>query len=463
MNEPAAKISVKAWVIAYTVVVLVSWCINYPGRLTPDSYSMLTQAYFPQEIDNWHSPTVTWLWSLLSPPLGQPAGALLVQSLLVFPYPAALLVDKSQCRPLAIAFILPLIGLSGLIIKDMILAASLLCSFGALHYFSGSRRAWTSAILAVIGILVRPTNFILLAIAGLIWSSAFRGWLLVQKMIVLFVFSVLAFGSSYVVNEEVFGAKDVLPERSLIIFDVVGVSNNIGRDLFAGLPGWPEDQLPKPWTCYTPRYWDSFVRGPCSGYAITFEEVVRQIGKQGVFKWWVVSVSSHPIAYLEHRVMYAFYLLRYMTPIADARIPAATNSSADDLSGVTTYGKDTRGLFKSWDMGIKFIPIGLLERIVFNRMTAVGSLLFCVLAVVWQLRRRKARQPLALLSSAVGIGNYVMLAFFGVASEGRYMLATVVCAVICMQELIYSANISAKEETQYQRRKYTGLFLKHGK
>src|SRR5215469_4207299 len=75
----------------YLALVLLAWLVNYPGRIGSDTLSQLTEAQNLQKLNDWHSPVVTWLFSLFTPALGQTAGALLVQALLVFFYPAIIL------------------------------------------------------------------------------------------------------------------------------------------------------------------------------------------------------------------------------------------------------------------------------------------------------------------------------------------------------------------------------------
>src|SRR5256885_302641 len=59
------------------------FAVSYPGRLNQDSlYAVITTTSLG-ELGNWHSATLGWLWSLPGALLGQPAGALLVQSLLL--------------------------------------------------------------------------------------------------------------------------------------------------------------------------------------------------------------------------------------------------------------------------------------------------------------------------------------------------------------------------------------------
>jgi hypothetical protein len=104
---------------------------------------MLFQAQYVEAVNDWHAPAVTWLWSLFTPVLGQPAGALLVQSLLILVYPVLLLTKLYPTGSLGItrtallvgygAFLLVLIPLAGNISKDQVLIGLILCLLSLIH------------------------------------------------------------------------------------------------------------------------------------------------------------------------------------------------------------------------------------------------------------------------------------------------------------------------------------------
>src|SRR5687768_12738907 len=100
--EAAVRFS---WLI-FAMFLILCVAVNYPGRLNEDSLLQLVGAADRGLLTDLHSPLVTWIWSLPAPVLGQPAAALLVQSLLLACYaamvPAALPRDARGVAALAI-------------------------------------------------------------------------------------------------------------------------------------------------------------------------------------------------------------------------------------------------------------------------------------------------------------------------------------------------------------------------
>lgn len=261
MSNAQRSIDMRAWPLCYVTMVVGSWCLNYPGRLNPDSYDMLVQARLIDTLNNWHSPVVTWLWTLVSPPLEQPSGALLVQCVLLFGYPAALLVDAKVSRPLSAIFALGLIPLSGFISKDVVFVAVILSALGGLDYLRGSSRTWAIGVCSAIALLVRPTNFVIFAVAACVGAAYYqRGWRLFQSIVLAVSMSLVAVPVTGAINKHVFGAKDAFPEQSLIMFDIAGMSTVLRRDLFAPLPLWSNSALPQVSECFTPLRWDPFAK-----------------------------------------------------------------------------------------------------------------------------------------------------------------------------------------------------------
>ena len=58
-----------------TTLVLLAISVNLPGRVSPDGVDMLWQAREPAPLADWHSPFVTFAFSLLAPIFGSPTGA----------------------------------------------------------------------------------------------------------------------------------------------------------------------------------------------------------------------------------------------------------------------------------------------------------------------------------------------------------------------------------------------------
>lgn len=264
----------------YVALVAITWLVNYPGRLNPNSLDMLTQAQNMGELNDWHAPSVTWLWSLFTPLLGQPAGALLVQSLLMFVYPAITQRHAGRTSSVGaaigaamsvawVAFLIALIAVTGQIVKDVFLVGLILCLLAVLDLRSTStaRSAmWLSlGVLLAFILLARPTNFIMLALAGVIWTFFVFDIGLQRLMAVILILAGCAasFLVSHFVNRDFLKAGHAFEERMLVIYDIAGISSGIKQDLFVELPNWPRDEVVRPWECYTPKTVDPFVSGAC--------------------------------------------------------------------------------------------------------------------------------------------------------------------------------------------------------
>ena len=274
---------------------------------------MLTQAQNIGELNDWHAPSVTWLWSLFTPLLGQPAGALLVQSLLMFVYPAIAQRHAGRISSVGaaigaamsvawVAFLIALIAVTGQVLKDVVLVGLILCLLAVLDLRSAStpRSAmWLSlGVLLALIMLVRPTNFIMLALAGVIWAFFVfdSGRRRLMAVILILAGCAATFPVSQVVNRVLLTAGDAMAERQLIIFDIAGISSGIKQDLFVELPNWPRDEVLRPWDCYTPKAGDPFLYGACSRYAELVEPAcmkkVRRLSCGGGWKLSCATPSS---------------------------------------------------------------------------------------------------------------------------------------------------------------------------
>jgi hypothetical protein len=467
------------WTV-YLALVLGAWLVNYPGRINPDTLDAITQAQNLGTLNDWQAPVVTWLLSLFTPVLGQPAGALLVQALLLFFYPAITLTAPNERRigiadaALAVAsgaFIVALIPMTGQILRDVVLVGAILCLLGVLDLSAGSghrgARLWCTLALLFLIVAVRPTNFLMLGIAGGICAfflfGAGRKFFLALLLIV--VVCAASFHVTNYVNRKVLGASNVTQESSLIIFDIAGISSDIKQNLFAELPGWRADQVQPPWECYTPKAWDVFKWGVCKRYAELFDTAMHQAGAPpSEVQWWLSNVLRHPVSYSKHRISYTVELFKNAQIFSFGwGYPYALNipKNIDVISGEITHGVDTGGWthgidmtrkFQMWEPTIAFVPFGWFAARIFARQTSlVWGLFFCVGTLLWSWRNRRLYQKFDLVvvvSSALGLGNVLMMMALGVADEGRYLAPTLVCGMVSLLRTI-RAELQAREaETQ---------------
>ncbi len=226
--------------------------------------------------------------------------------------------------------------------------------------------------------------------------------------------------------------------------------------------------------------WDPFAKwgyGDCKRYSYAFEQVTYKVGKTQVIGRWFEIIAAHPLAYIEHRAVFAFTLLRHMSPIeygqpvnrigvviverqeastsARDQTENATNSHDELLKCQNAVAERSGGVLEScsklnmflpWDGGIKSRPFDIVEQLVFNRSLIILSPFICMFLLAWKFRDRTPADLLASVSAAVGVGNFLMLVFFGVASDGRYMLPTMVSAIVCLLAVLkarYASKISS--------------------
>jgi hypothetical protein len=439
----------------YVLLVAVAWVVNFPGRLNPDSVDMLTQVHI-KEFDDWHAPVVTLIWAVFEPVMRQPSAALLMQSLLMFIYPAVVVTGRYPRRGRLfnvtlfagwVIFLAALIAVTGQIVKDLVLVALVLCllvPFEKSFRPIPEKKWWpVLVVLLLLIFLVRPTNFFMLAITGIIWTFLVikESWARIKVAAAIMAVCAASLVFAPIVNRSLLGAQNALTERSLIIFDVPGISTSLNQDLFDELPGWPDNRLAKPWDCFTATSWDPFQWGDCRGYSQFIESVMKKDGTAFVVRWWLKAVVSHPIAYLHHRFAYSYAMLRHMNPVATRDPPYAVNTPPriNELYSRFSRGVDMRDYFQLWNLSRAYVPFGWAAALVFSRPVAGLSFVFCSLALLWAWRRGSrgpATDSVVVISSAIGLANIATLVVFGIASEGRYLILTVVCAAVVLWRMM---------------------------
>jgi hypothetical protein len=242
----------------YLALVALAWLANYPGRINPDTLDQLTQARNLATLNDCQAPVLTWLYSLFTPVLGQPSGALLIQAMLMFVFPAIVFARTHDRRvgfaDMDMAFAAAwgvltaaLVAITGQILKDVVEVGAILCLLGTAELRSTTRnpaRLWwfALALLALIDTL-RPTTFLMLAVAATI-CALFAFGLRRKFFVALLLIGVLsagAFALPNYVNRKVLGAKDCGEQESLIVFDIAGMATphwvavniyGVSRDVF---------------------------------------------------------------------------------------------------------------------------------------------------------------------------------------------------------------------------------------
>jgi hypothetical protein len=463
------------------VFLLLAIACNYPGRLNIDSVEQLSGAADIGSLTNWHSPLVTWLWSLPSAWIGQPAGALLVQSAL-FAFYAAVRPARIAWSPFSGAYLivellfkLVLIAWCGVILKDVLLTGVTLALIGAFQLARSGQHSvkWfvACAFLLLVAAFVRPTNFLILLVL-----AAFLLLFLVRTrrsywgaLAGAAAVSLALLPANQVLNRLV-GAWETYPEQQLLLFDLGGISATTGNNLFAQIPGWPSN-LPPPRDCYTPRLWDNFAPwGRCSGYSAAYVQSRARGGFSPTAWVWARGVASHPVAYLRHRGLHTFHTLE-----AFPQRPSGIFRADDPRSQWTPVNSKPRqaqlarrlvelkadpGLFSLWRENITIQPFTRLSHLLLGRFFAPAAALAVCLTMMGvalaRLRRGRRIDPAIVLAAGIGLGNTAMIFAFGVAASARYLLPLMFCTAAGALIVLHNWSNSAGAR-RWEKRHLRGM------
>jgi hypothetical protein len=85
----------------------------------------------------------------------------------------------------------------------------------------------------------------------------------------------------------------------------------------------------------------------------------------------------------------------------------------------------------------------------------VWGLAFCVVTRLWWWRNRRLYRQIDIVvvaSSALGLGNVLMLVAFGVADAGRYLAPTLVCGIVSLFRTVYMERERVEEGFRWLKR-----------
>jgi hypothetical protein len=317
----------------HIAVVLFGFCFIYytyfPGLMDFDSASQLHQAS-TFHFDDWHPPIMAFIWSGINKIVPGPAGFFFLQISLYWVtfllIGLRLILDMKQTRLSYyryLAFvILPfapfLINVCGNIWKDVLVFGCFGTALGLilLRPQGYGLWSWQSAliwVLLIVGCLARHNS-----IAGAVPLLVLHLWPIVpdpRPIRTLLGRGVLAAALTigtvstvgYSLDAFVLHAEKTHPINSIFLFDLVGISHHIDRNLVPGR--WSPDETNEILTtCYTPMQWDSVaIQGHCH---FVWDGLVKsgEWGK-GLFPLWFAAVTKYPVAYAAHRLDYMHTLL----------------------------------------------------------------------------------------------------------------------------------------------------------
>jgi hypothetical protein len=460
---PAQIVSYRFNWLVFLIFLGAIWSVNYPGRLNIDSTEQLIGAAFPVHRNDWHAPIVGWLWNIPAPLLGQPAAALLVQSILIAFGAAIVPARRPTDGWTAMALILELcwktalIPLAGVILKEVLLVGALLGALGCFQLWitSGHRLwLWAGAALIVMSALVRAPNAIMFCIAAALALPLFsQGWKSYAKRLLLACTALLAcVPLSGIANRYFFHAKPAHPEAQIVIFDVAGTSIRSGTNLFEAIPGWPTAPVPELRGCYDSALWDNFAPwGRCRSYSFAARSALVHAGAPRIAQWWLGELASHPLAYSQHRLSYLGNALAsgIVDPVATYTGDAAVNGAAQrDLMRRAAAGRVEPSHFTLWrEDQMPWALAVLLLAFFCLPYTAALALAVCISLLatsLYHMRRRGRANALVIVPAAVGIGNVVMMLFFGAASSPRYFFPLILGAYLASTHLLRLRSLQSE-------------------
>jgi len=273
---------------------------------------------YQQVVDNayedWHPPLMAWIWRQLTAIRAGPAPMLVLQVLLYWAGFALIATSTLKGGHKRVALALVLAGflpatfaLSGTVTKDAFMDGVLLAATGMLLWRPLVERRAARTCLSLVAI------FLLFVAAALRFNALFacvplallalpRGFTRTKPRLVL---SAIAAAAAFLVTgpsiSALLQADDTDVQLSLIIFDLGGITEHSGVSQFPDMH--VKDPVKVNHSCYDPYGWDSYsdwAQKPCPLGFDPLQSLVDD-GDFDAKAWWVRSIVSHPVAYLQHR------------------------------------------------------------------------------------------------------------------------------------------------------------------
>lgn len=291
--------------------ILLQCFLFYPGYIYWDSWVQLSQALGLRPMTDWHPPIMTLFWRTQIALFGTEK---IFYILNIFIFWAALFLLLKNFNNRYLGFIAFLIGFLPFIvtyiavpIKDVSFAVCifLCCALLANIEFSSISmrvRNFTYIIIIILILyctLTRVNSIFITAPLIVFIFFEFKNTLKIY-LVVLCLIASAVFVTPYI-NNVVFGAEKERAIRSLLLFDIAGISFRSKENLFGIVPdkigGVDINQK-----CYTPKFWDSY-----SIYAGTPEcaEYGKKIFTKDdhyLLQKWGGAIKKHPLSYLRHRI-----------------------------------------------------------------------------------------------------------------------------------------------------------------
>ena len=387
----------RMWLIVLAIIAVATigdLSFYWPGYMIADSIDQMMQAKTGHYSD-WHPPLYAWIWRQLMWIDRGPAIVLVLQLTLywgAFALLAAAAARRGR-QMLGVALVAcalepVVVTIMGWVVKDALMTALLALSVALYAWVlaGGSRRLlWLAAGCLFIAAGLRFNAFIAAVPLGLAFlPEPWRRSL--PRLALTTLIATAAFAAVGPVVTAALQPRETGVERSLILFDLGGITEYSDVDVLPPIPGLP-DVRAENHRCYTPIEWDNYAWGfdpPCKISPASFKAGLDTSG-QSAYRIWLNAVLAHPLAYAEHRLGYYNRNLRWFV-----------------LRGVN------KRAYTPFGWPILFVAIGL------------GSLILS-----WRRPSQAFVYPVALSGLAYSLGYLAV----GVASDLRYNLWTILSAL----------------------------------
>lgn len=398
----------------------------WPGLMTWDSMREYREG-LSGAIDDWHPPVVEWLWGRTAMVVAGPAPMLVLQLAL---YWGGLLLLAGQVRALgwrgrgwgvlACGFLPLALALMGAILKDSLMAGALLVAAGLLAVRARGGGGWASVVGILFLLFAATLRFnafcaCLPLMVALLPRAWWRRW---PRLALTIVVATAALMAAMPLANRLIGATPSGVELSLVIFDLGGIAEHGGGDVFPRQLA-VRDAVRVNHACYRADKWDSYSDWVDPVCPLGFTAWNDRVAPAGVkpYPFWLRAVAAHPIAYAEHRLTH-FAINTRLVPLADTvERPVQVEGPPNDWGYRVTPGALLHAI-DALTIASAHTPLGWP---ILWIALAVGALV-----VGWGRPGATLAVPLALSSILYGCGYLV----FSVAVELRYHLWTELAALL---------------------------------
>ena len=318
--------------------------IFYPGFMCYDSVNQIIEAR-EGIFSDWHPPLMSMIWRIVDKTIPGPVGMLTLQSLLV--WLGAYLVYRAYFKPYQMSvfavwlslllFTPPVIGIAGVVIKDVLMWGVLLIAFGITGHIRAINKQtrWPNAALVLsvflclwIATLLRHNAvFATIPLLGLAIFRSFQNRRLLGLISAVLLAGAMAtalFIAAGSLNQRLID-RQTRPWVANAVFDISGIlvglsDENQQQRIFAKLTndihstGTLETLL----SSYSPMYWREVFGSKTTSLKLPKDSIGPHLNGFGLIpandmedlrNLWIQTVYEHPLLWLHHRLNAMQYVL----------------------------------------------------------------------------------------------------------------------------------------------------------